>query len=344
MNPLLLPALLLVVLALGLGLWLGTTSKGRVSLGTGLLIKLSLIVRAKVELEESIPARRQRSEKETKIVALVPRRPLEVSELSLPGPGGSLRLRSYRNPARRPRALLLFLHGGGWILGSLDSYDPLARRLCLEAGLQVLSLDYRLAPEQPYPAAVEDVVATWSWIHAEKAAGRLPDLPVFVAGDSAGGNLAAVLCLRARELGLRPPAGQILLYPVTDLSHTDTASYRDFAEGFLLDRKDMIDFIESYIPDPARRAEGLASPLLHEDLSGLAPALVLTAGLDVLRDEGEAYARRLEAAGNRVLARRFKGLVHGFASMGRFVPQSGRALRLIADFVAREVEGGRKTG
>ena len=215
------------------------------------------------------------------------------------------------DPARR--GLVVYYHGGGWVVGDLDTYDPLCRFLAHAAGVRVLSVDYRRAPEHRFPAAVDDALAAFRGAVADVAALGADPARVGVAGDSAGGNLAAVVSqLAARDGGPRP-AVQLLIYPVTDLSRKHP-SYRLFADGFFLTEREMDWYRGHYLPDEAAAADPRASPLLAEDLHGLPPAIVLTAGFDVLRDEGEAYARRLEAAGVPVRLSRRAGLIHGFAN------------------------------
>ncbi|QRN96930.1 alpha/beta hydrolase [Archangium violaceum] len=245
--------------------------------------------------------------------------PIEVGavrELVLDVAHGPLKARHYApvdGAARRP--MLVFLHGGGFVLGDLDTHDSACRLLCRHAGLHVLSIDYRLAPEHPFPAALEDVTAAFAWACAH--AGELGADParVAVGGDSAGGNLAAVVSQLAVRDGTPRPALQFLLYPAVDRT-VDRESLEHFAEGFFLTRADVAWYQMHYMG--AFRSEGpdpRLSPLVCRDLSGLPPALVVTAGFDPLRDEGEAYARALQAAGTPARLRRFDSLIHGFANM-----------------------------
>jgi acetyl esterase len=247
-----------------------------------------------------------------------------VEPRQIPGPAGSIPARLYV-PLGPPRArpLVVFYHGGGWVVGDLDTHDGVCRFLAREVDACVLAVGYRLAPEDRFPAAVDDAVAAFRWAVAQAPAlGCLP-ARVAVAGDSAGGNLSAVVSLAATRAGGVRPAAQLLVYPVTDLVHRHP-SYRLFAEGFFLTAAEMAWYIGHYLPDPDAGREPTASPLLAPDLRGLPPAVVLTAGFDPLRDEGEAYAARLEAAGVRVRLRRSAGLVHGFANTTS-VSRTGRA-------------------
>ncbi len=240
---------------------------------------------------------------------------VDVDEVSLPGPAGQIPARHYRPPGGGAAPLLVFYHGGGWAIGDLDTHDPLCRLTCRDAGVHVLSIDYRLAPEHPAPAAVEDAYAAFTWAcqHAEQL-GATPGR-VAVGGDSAGGNLAAVVCQLARDAGGPAPVLQWLIYPRTDFT-AQTRSLSLFARGFLLTKRD-IDWFESQYLRRASldRADPRISPLLAGSLAGLAPALIAVAGFDPLRDEGESYAVALRAAGTPVDLRCMGSLTHGFASL-----------------------------
>ncbi|MDT5257663.1 MAG: acetyl esterase [Mycobacterium sp.] len=240
---------------------------------------------------------------------------VEVDDLALPGPAGEIAARHYRPANGAAAPLLVFYHGGGWTIGDLDTHDALCRLTCRDAGIHVLSIDYRLAPEHPAPAAVEDAYAAFKW--AYEHAGELGAVPgrVAVGGDSAGGNLAAVVSQLARDGGGPAPVLQWLIYPRTDFT-ARTRSMSLFARGFLLTRRDMDWFHAQYLRgsgvDPA---DPRVSPLLAQSLSGLAPALIAVGGFDPLRDEGEAYAAALRAAGTAVDLRYMGSLTHGFASL-----------------------------
>lgn len=234
----------------------------------------------------------------------------------------NLPARLYRPAQTRP-PWLLYLHGGGWAAGDLDTHDRFCRRLCREGRLLVVSLDYRLAPEFPFPAAVHDTARAWAWLaaHAERLGGD--PARGAVGGDSAGGNLSAVLCQRQRD-GLvdgPTPLAQLLIYPSTDFRRLE-ASHNEFAHGFMLDAESIDTYRDTYaapdILDP------VASPGLHPDLSGLPPAVVVPADFDPLRDEGERYARALAAAGTAVQVVQGTGLVHGFCQMDAIVPAADR--------------------
>ncbi|HEY1855626.1 MAG TPA: alpha/beta hydrolase [Solirubrobacterales bacterium] len=244
-------------------------------------------------------------------------RPMErVEERSLPGPAGPLPTRFYvpfGQPADAPAPLLVHYHGGGFVIGDLDTADGVCRLLAEASGASVLSVDYRLAPEHPFPAAVEDAWAAFAWAAANAAALGADPARIAVGGDSAGGNLAAAVTLLAREGGGAAPGAQLLIYPVTDTEGT-MPSRRTYAEGYILTKADMDAFEAAYLPDGADHADARVSVLHGADPSALPPAYVVTAGFDPLRDEGEAYALRLREAGNRVALRRHPGLIHSFAN------------------------------
>lgn len=278
-----------------------------------------------------------------------------VQDRTIPGPGGPLPIRLYwpqppptatshpgvtaERPPSAPTdsgeaaerlAVVVFFHGGGFVLCGLDSHDRLCRALTAGSGAIVVSVDYRLAPEHPFPAAVEDARAAVAWASRNAAALGGDPARLAVAGDSAGGALAASTCLHARDRGGPDVAFQLLIYPVTDAAQ-DTASYRDHAEGGFLTAAHMKWFWEQYLSDPAQAADPDASPLRADDLSGLPPACVLTAECDPLRDEGEAYAARLAEAGVPVESRRFEGAFHGFASLDHVLPVAAEAQRCAAE-------------
>jgi acetyl esterase len=235
-----------------------------------------------------------------------------VSELMVDGGGGMLRARHYAPPDAAGRLpLVVFIHGGGWVIGDLDTHDEACRIICRHGGVHVLAIDYRLAPEHPFPAALEDSLAATRWALARAGELGADERRVAVAGDSAGGNLAAVVSRQLAREGNGEPALQALIYPGTDFV-ARTRSHELFAEGFFLDQQSMDWFKARYIPDGADTSDPRLSPLRAPDLDALPPALVVTAAFDPLRDEGEAYARALHEAGNRVVVHRFPGLIHGF--------------------------------
>lgn len=239
-----------------------------------------------------------------------------VSEVSIPGgDSGVIGARHYRPAGAEPAPLLVFYHGGGWALGDLDTHDQLCRLTCRDAGIHVLSIDYRLAPEHPAPAAVDDAYAAFRWAHEHAADLGAIGGRVVVGGDSAGGNLAAVVSQLARDDGGPVPVLQWLLYPRTDFT-AQTRSLSLFAAGFLLTKHDLDWFHARYLDGSGLGPEDpRVSPLLADTLSGLPPALITIAGFDPLRDEGERFATALSAAGNAVDLRCMGSLTHGFANL-----------------------------
>jgi acetyl esterase len=230
-------------------------------------------------------------------------------------------------PRGGARALIVFYHGGGWVSGSVDEVETLGRMLAERAGCAVALAEYRLAPEHPFPAAVEDAWAALEW-----AAGR-GELPLIVAGDSAGANLAAVVAQRSVREG-PALALQVLVEPVTD-SDTETASYRAPENQLIVTRDSMVWFFDRYAPDAGARTDPRLAPLRAASLSGGPPAVVLTAEYDVLRDEGEAYAERLRAAGVDVSHKRFAGQMHGFFALVNVLPASADGLDFVVEAINR---------
>ena len=245
--------------------------------------------------------------------------------------GHALPVRLYV-PQKQPRGLIVYFHGGGWVIGSVAAYHPLTATLAVRTGCAVLSVDYRLAPEHPFPLPLEDAISALKW-SAEHADARLGSSfeRLIVMGDSAGGNLATVAArLHNGTVAARPVDLQILAYPVTAHDFS-TESYESFAEDHLLTRRDMMWFWDQYLPDPAKRDDPLASPLATPDLAGSPAALILSAGCDPLRDEGEAYGRRLLESGVYADIVRCDGLLHGFLSMINYAPSASQAFdRILA--------------
>ena len=256
----------------------------------------------------------------------------EIRRLAAEGPHGEIPMRYYRHgPAGEARPALVYFHGGGWVIGSLDSHDVVCRRIAAASGAIVVSVDYRMGPEHKFPAAVDDAIASTAWVAAHAASLGIDARRIAVGGDSAGGNLATVAAIEARDNHGPDIAAQVLIYPATDFSMTQE-SHRLFAEGYFLSRPLMEYFQRHYLTE-ADKQDWRASPLLMEDLSRLPPALIITAGFDPLRDEGEDYARRLIEAGVLTAIRRYPGEIHGFITMGRLIPQALEAVKDIAAFL-----------
>jgi len=249
-----------------------------------------------------------------------------LSEPTIAGPGGPLPLRIYRGQgaAAAGAPALLYLHGGGWVIGNLDSHDEICRWFANMAACVVVCPDYRLAPEHKFPAAVEDCRAALAFMQSEAEALGIDAKRIAIAGDSAGGNLATVLCLMARG-DKDPPVAQLLFYPNTDAAQA-ADSYRRFAEGYGLTAATMAWFRDHYVSHASDIDDWRVSPLKAASLAGAAPAFVAIAGHDILADEGEAYARRLQDDGVPVVLRRWPGQIHGFVSMGRHGPASREAV------------------
>jgi len=253
--------------------------------------------------------------------------PLErVEDLAIEGPGGSLALRLYHPDGSGPKAIILFFHGGGMVAGSLESHDGVCRRLARHSDAVVVSVGYRLAPENTYPAAVEDAYAALLWASRQ---GRLIGADggrIAVAGDSAGGNLAAVAAQMARDRNGPQISHQLLIYPATNLESLDTSSYARFESGYGLSKQEVEWCRSLYLPRRETWVEPYVSPLLARNLRDLPPAYILAAEFDVFLEEGRAYAEKLREAGVDVTYVCWPGVIHGFISMGRFVPQARRAL------------------
>ena len=234
-------------------------------------------------------------------------------------------LRSYRPPGVEAPPVLVYYHGGGWTIGDLETHDVLCRQLCVGAGAAVVSVDYRLGPEHRYPAALDDCLEATRWVQREAKSLGLDGSRLAVGGDSAGGNLAAVVALLLRDGGDPAPALQLLIYPATDM-RAQAPSHTHNGQGYLLTADSIAYYRGQYVPDPDLWSDWRVSPLLAPDLSRLPPALVLTAGYDPLRDEGRQYADALSAAGNRVQYVCFERQVHGFITMSRVLDEAYTAV------------------
>ena len=263
----------------------------------------------------------------------------EVRELSIPGPAAPLRARLYRARAGE-RALpgVVYFHGGGFIYGDLDTHDGVCRGIAHSASSVVVSVDYRLAPEHKFPAAVEDALGATAWVAANAAALGVDPERLVVGGDSAGGNLAAVTALAARERKSPRIAMQVLVYPVTDFT-AESGSVARFAEGYLLTRESMRWVKRTYLREERDAADWRASPLLAEDFSGLPPAYVITAGFDPLVDEGKAYAERLAREGVKTAYREYPEMVHGFLLLGGVLDTANAAVEACSSALRAAYDG-----
>jgi acetyl esterase len=248
-----------------------------------------------------------------------------VEDRAIPGPGGEIPVRIYRPEGNGPLPALVYFHGGGWVIGNIETHDGSCRALTNGAQCVVISVDYRLAPESKFPAAADDSYAATKWVAEHAAELNIDPARIAVGGDSAGGNLAAVVALMAKEQGGPALAYQVLVYPVTDYN-LETASYRENAEGYLLSKNSMIWFWDHYLATPADGKNPHASPMQAADLAGLPPALVITAEFDPLRDEGAAYAERLKQAGVPVVYTLYPGMIHGFFGMSAVLDKAKQAV------------------
>lgn len=249
-----------------------------------------------------------------------------IENRSIPGPAGSIPIRIYTPEGQGPFPILVFFHGGGWVICDLDTHDAASRILANAARCIIVSVDYRLAPEHKFPAAPEDCYAATQWVAQNAASIHGDPARMAIGGDSAGGNLAAVVSLMARDRGEPPITFQLLIYPVTDYYLPGTASYVSNAEGYFLTRDSMAWFWQHYISVADDLDNPYLNPLRAKDVSRLPPAYIVTAEFDPLRDEGEAYAQRLREAGVPIQARRYNGMIHGFFTMVGLIDQSKPAL------------------
>jgi len=260
-----------------------------------------------------------------------------VEDRELPASGGSIPVRLYRPDVPGPLPVLVYFFGGGWILGQIETCDAICRRLTNLVGCLTVAVGYRLAPEHKFPAAVTDCYEAVCWLASQAEQLELDAHRIAVGGDSAGGNLAAAVSLLIRDRGGPPLAGQLLVYPNTQYG-AETESMR-FDDPALFNRRSVAWYWQHYLADPADGSDPLASPLLAPDLSGLPPALVITAEYDPLRDEGEQYAARLAEAGVPVEQRRYGGVMHGFFTMSGVLDDAEYALRQAARFLTERFAG-----
>jgi acetyl esterase len=261
-----------------------------------------------------------------------------IQDIAIPGPAGAIGARIYDpSPGQpRPRAALLYLHGGGWVQGDLETHHALCARLAARSGALVLAIDYRLAPENKFPAAVDDCVAAYRWLRAHAAEIGGDPARVGIGGDSAGGNLSAVVSQSAARAGIAVPACQVLIYPAVDFA-LDTPSHREMEDAHVIPRDRISWYTEQYLRGDADRADVRASPLRAADLAGQPPALIITAGFDPLRDEGLAYAERLRSAGVEVVYREYPGQIHAFVSLTKAIPQGLTCTMEIGDYLRQRL-------
>lgn len=250
----------------------------------------------------------------------------EVADGAFAGPGSDIRFRRYRPAGVQAGDLptLIYYHGGGFVIGNIETHDSTCRRLANKSRCQIMSIDYRLAPEHPFPASTDDGIAAFRHIRDNAASFGVDASRIAVGGDSAGGAIAAVVAQACRDSGEAGPAFQMLIYPATDSSR-ESESRKKFAEGYFLSKDLMTWFWDAYVPEETDLSDLRLSPLLAKDFAGLPPAFVLTAGFDPLRDEGRAYADRLIDAGVKTTYVNYPGTIHGFFSLTRFLQQGLKA-------------------
>lgn len=264
---------------------------------------------------------------------------VRVENLTIDGPGGALRLRAYRAAEQDPAApLMVFAHFGGGVIGDLETSDAFCQILARIARCAVLSVDYRLAPETRYPGGLEDVLAAYRWGRDHAARFGAPEGVASIGGDSMGGNFAAIVAQEMKRTGEPQPAVQLLVYPAVDVA-SETQSMTTYAEAYPLSRDTMNWFMAHYMTPDADPADPRLSPIKTEDLTGLAPAVVVTAGFDPLVDQGECYAKRLKDAGVSVVYRCYDSLAHGFTAFTGAIPTADTACREIAGFVRQAYDG-----
>ncbi len=325
-------ALTAVVTAIMIDRW-ATTPYGKLDYQVAVLLKLFAATSHPRSFSETTPAELREwfdTRHRGRLVSLH-----RVEERIIPAPQGEIPIRIYMPGASGVRPVIVYYHGGGWVVGNIDTHDNITRYLAKASGDIVVSVDYRLAPEHPFPAALEDAYTALRWVSRNAGSFGGDPARLSVAGDSAGGNLAAAVCLKARDLHGPRIRCQALLYPATNLFSLDTESHHHFAEGFFLTREAMEWFISLYVPNREERANPYVSPLLARNLANLPPAIVITAQFDPLRDEGEAYAEKLRQAGVPVKQIRYDGMIHGFAQFIGILKPAGGALDQVAACVNR---------
>jgi acetyl esterase len=260
-----------------------------------------------------------------------------IEDIRIPGPAGEIPARLYSSTVeKRPQPTVAYFHGGGWVQGDLETHHGLCARLARHAGALVVAVDYRLAPEHKFPAAVDDCLAAYRWLRAKGRDLGADTTKVAVAGDSAGGNLSAVVSQLAASSGVPVPTCQVLIYPAVDFS-LDTESHRELADGHVIPRDRILWYMEQYLKGEADKADLRASPLRAPSLKGQPPAMIVTAGFDPLRDEGRAYGDRLREAGVDVVHREYTGQIHAFVSLTKAIPQGMACTLEIAEFLRRRL-------
>ena len=260
-----------------------------------------------------------------------------IENIRIPGPAGEIPARVYApSAATTPRPAVAYFHGGGWVQGDLETHHGLCARLSKHAGVLVVAVDYRLAPEHKFPAAVEDCLAAYCWLRTKGRDVGVDIGRVAVAGDSAGGNLSAVVSQLAASSGVPAPTCQVLIYPAVDFS-LETSSHRELTDGHVIPRDRILWYMEQYLKSDADKSDLRASPLRTPSLEGQPPAMIVTAGFDPLRDEGRAYGDRLREAGVDVVYREYPGQIHAFVSLTKAIPQGVACTLEIAQYLRQRL-------
>ena len=299
---------------------------------TVMLAVMRLINKEFYNLNITPEANRRIVERDSRLVAGRIEKVFSTTDVSI---HEGLPARLYKPSDKNGLPVVVFIHGGGWVVGNIETHDNVCRKLANRAQAVVMSVGYGLAPENKFPSALEDVYAALQWAHTEAGSFGGDPARLAVAGDSAGGNLAAAVCLVTRDRGGPPIRFQALAYPQLDASNLDNESYRLNGTGYYLTRKIIEGVIPLYINEPANVLDPYVSPLLASDLSGLPPGLIITAEFDPFRSEGEAYASRLSATGIPCRAHRYNGMIHGFLSFTGLMPQAGQAIAEMASAISK---------
>ncbi|MCP4753606.1 MAG: alpha/beta hydrolase [Proteobacteria bacterium] len=305
------------------------TGHGKLNYKIAIIFKLGELTGSESEVKADRPPIAEIRKEMVKAMKGVSGEPTQLPKIinrTFPGPTKDIPIRIYIPIENKVLPIVLFFHGGGWIKGDLDTCDNLVRYLAFSSGNIVVSVDYRLAPENPFPAGLEDSYSALEWVAANAGTFNGDPTKIAVAGDSAGGNLSAVLTLLARDRNGPKISRQILLYPSTNLSNLDTESYRHFGKGFNLDKTEIEWLIGQYLTDEKDIINPLASPLLAANHGNLPPATIITAQMDPLRDEGKQYAEKLKKAGVEVQYRCYDGMIHAFVSADGILSQAFEAL------------------
>ena len=309
--------------------------------------ELEPLISSLLELAARHPQPEPRTPEEARLqvkqrIASIPRTTARIAsetDIVLPLPGRNIRGRVYRPLGLLKPGIVMFFHGGGWSVCDLDTHDNLCRRLCADSGRVILSVDYRLAPEDPYPAAFDDCFDATVWVQ-EQGSGLGIDSERFVlCGDSAGGNLAAAVAMALRDRGERAPCGQVLIYPGLRDPRLGGPTYDAFGEGYGLTRADALRSWRNYFPDESAPVPAYAAPLHGDRFDGLPPTLIVTAECDILRDEAEQFCNALARAGVEVHLLGYRGVTHGFLALEPVLDVAGEACRSIADWMAEQLKG-----